>query len=295
MKKTLLVLVSLLVVGSLFAVIEGEAYVSFPLVGYADAVDEDGGLVKGYVGIGIWGDDYGFHYDFDDNSINHMYKTFTLHKFVNLTVGKTTVPLVKQGSLSGFANINIVDKDYINGTDWILNWNGEFKGLGWQLYTVNNNDSALETWDYADTGLRLDYNLMGADLGFGYQMIGVPEDADAINYWAFDLGYTVMEKINLKLQLLNEDDLNDDTDDLDYSVVVEYVPGFKGVTPYFGYITYFEMLAAEEANVMFFGFNLNPTEDSVLKLEYKMYSAEYLIGEDDYLTDTLVLDLGFKF
>jgi len=59
-------------------------------------------------------------------------------------------------------------------------------------------------------------------------------------------------------------------------------------------LTYAEM----EENEMFFGLNMNPTEDSVLKLEYKMFSEEDDMDgalENDRNADTLVLDLGFKF
>ena len=305
MKKTLLVLVSLLVVGSLFAGIEGEAYVSYPLMGYADVADEDGGLVSGYVGIGFWGPDYGFHFDFnntadadDDWTINHMFKKFVLHKMVNLTVGKTAVPFVKQNNPSGFANVNIIEGncwDYVNPmNDYMLKLDGAVAGLGWQLYTANTNESNAGNWRYADFGARFDYTVAGAELGLGVQMVGVPEDADAMMNWAFDIGYTIAEMIDIDVQLVNDDGANDDTSDMNYYFVANYIPGFKGMVPYFGMLTYAEM----EENEMFFGLNMNPTEDSVLKLEYKMFSEEDDMDgalENDRNADTLVLDLGFKF
>jgi len=318
MKKIILLVVSLVFVASLFAGASGEAYMDYPLIGYAGAADEDGGLVQGYVGIGYWGADYGFHFNFRDTAypgdnwtINHAFKKFTLHPMVNLLVGKTAVPFVKQNNPSGFANINIVETianplffnngnwTFINPrNDFMLKFDGNVSGLGWQLYTANVNLSNVGGWDYADYGLRLDYGVAGADIGVGLMMVGVPEDDDAMMNWAFDLGYTAVEMIKFELQLVNNqyyDALEDEVaDDMNLHFVTHYVPGIKGFKPYLGYYTYVEM----EENVMFFGLNFAPTKDSVLKLEYKMFSQEVLDGladNDDYLGDTLTLQLGFSF
>ena len=305
MKKIILLVVSLVFVTSVFAGASGEAYMQFPLIGYADASDEDGGLVQGYVGIGYWGADYGFHFNFRDTAypgdnftINHMFKKFTLHPMVNLLVGKTAVPLIKQNNPSGFANINIIEGacwGFINPmNDFMLKFDGNVAGLGWQLYTANVNESNVLSWDYANYGARFDYTVAGAEIGVGLEMVGVPEDADGMMNWAFDLGYTVMEMVDLELQLVNWDDGDDDTSDMNYYVVAQYVPGFVGITPYFGMLTYCEM----EENEMFFGLNYNPTKDSVLKLEYKMYSLENDMDgllENDLNADTLTLQLGFQF
>jgi len=305
MKKIILLVVSLVFVATLFAGASGEAYMQYPIIGYADASDEDGGLVQGYVGIGYWGADYGFHFNFENTAgpyvpawkINHMFKKFTLHPMVNLLVGKTAVPFVKELNPSGFANINIIEGacwNFIN--DFMLKFDGNVKGLGWQLYTKNVNKSNVLDWDYADYGLRLDYAVAGVDVGAGLMMVGVPEGDDGMMDWAFDLGYTVAEMVKLNLQLINNDDANDDTSDMNYYFTLNYVPGFKGVTPYFGMLTYTEM----EENEMFFGLNMNPTKDSVLKLEYKMYSLEDydlngITVENDLNADTLTLQLGFSF
>lgn len=305
MKKIILLVVGLVFVASAFAGASGEAYLNYPLIGYADAADEDGGLVQGYVGIGYWGADYGFHFNFRDTAfpgdnftINHMFKKFTLHPMVNLLVGKTAVPLVKQLNPSGFANINIIEGGcwgFVNPeNDFMLKFDGNVSGLGWQLYTTNVNESAIGGWDYANYGARFDYTVAGADIGAGLTMVGVADSLDGMMNWAFDLGYTVMEKVNLQLQLVNYDDADDDTSDMNYYVVANYVPGFKGIKPYFGMFTYAEM----EENVMFFGLNMNPTKDSILKLEYKMYSEENTMGgllENDLNADTLTLQLGYQF
>ncbi|MCF7858707.1 MAG: hypothetical protein K9N07_05205 [Candidatus Cloacimonetes bacterium] len=312
MKKIILMVVSLVFVASLFAGASGEAYLQYPLIGYPGAADEDGGLVGGYVGIGYWGADYGFHFNFRDTAypgdnwtINHMFKKFTLHPMVNLLVGKTAVPLVKQLNPSGFANVNIIEGgcwSFINPeNNFMLKLDGNVSGLGWQLYTANVNLSNSGGWDYADYGLRLDYTVAGVEIGAGLKMIGVPEEEDSMMDWAFDLGYTAAEMVNFELQLLNSDDANDDTSDLNLYFVTHYVPGFKGITPYLGYFSHDGLdneglLQAMEENVMFFGLNMNPTKDSVLKLEYKMYSLEMLDeNEDDYNADTLTLELGFSF
>ena len=387
MKKIILLVVSLVFVASLFAGASGEAYMQYPLIGYAGAADEDGGLVQGYVGIGYWGADYGFHFNFRDTAypgdnftINHMFKKFKLHEYVNLLVGKTAVPLVKQNNPSGFANINIIETIgtpnlfndgcwcFVNPmNDFMLKLDGNVKGLGWQLYTANINESNIGSWDYADYGLRLDYNVVGVDIGAGLMMVGVDEDDDALMNWAFDLGYTIFDKVKLDFQLVNyaeydfseelyyetpiysvDDDtllvetlfeetlpLQLDLNDMHFSIVAEYTPGLKGVKPYLGYYTYdigqvvtstpdetyndltyldengeltttneltnVETSASVEEvkeNVIFFGLNFNPTENSVLKLEYKMFSQEDLDGtadDDDYLADTLTLQLGFSF
>ena len=42
-------------------------------------------------------------------TINHMYKKFTLHPMVNILVGKTAVPLVKNLNPSVFGNVNIIE------------------------------------------------------------------------------------------------------------------------------------------------------------------------------------------
>jgi hypothetical protein len=317
MKKIILLVVSLVFVATLFAGASGEAYMQYPLIGYAGAADEDGGLVQGYVGIGYWGADYGFHFNFRDTAwpgdnftINHMFKKFTLHPMVNLLVGKTAVPFVKQNNPSGFANINIVETivnpmffnngnwTFINPrNDFMLKFDGNVSGLGWQLYTANVNLSNVGLWDYADYGLRLDYNVAGVDIGAGLMMVGVPEDADGMMNWAFDLGYTAVEMIKLDLQLVNNQYVDGDgevADDMNLHFVTYYVPGIKEIKPYLGYYTYAEM----EENVMFFGLNFAPTKDSILKLEYKMFSQEVLDGladDDDYLADTLTLQLGFSF
>jgi len=304
MKKIILLVVSLVFVASLFAGASGEAYMDYPLIGYADAADEDGGLVSGYVGIGYWGADYGFHFNYDSTAgpyvpawtINHMFKKFTLHPMVNVLVGKTAVPLVKELNPSGFANLNIIEGacwSFINpSNDFMLKFDGNVSGLGWQLYTTNVNLSNVGGWDYANYGARFDYNVAGVDIGAGLLMVGVADSLDGMMNWAFDLGYTAAEMVNFKLQLVNYDDANDDTSDMNYYFVTSYVPGFKGVTPYFGMLTYAEM----EENEMFFGLNMNPTKDSILKLEYKMYSLEDLdVDGDDYKADTLTLQLGFSF
>ncbi len=307
MKKIILLVVSLVFVASLFAGASGEAYMQYPLIGYAGAVDEDGGLVQGYVGIGYWGADYGFHFNFRDTAypgdnftINHMFKKFTLHPMVNLLVGKTAVPLVKELNPSGFANINIVEGYcwcFINpSNDFMLKFDGNVSGLGWQLYTTNVNKSNVLDWDYADYGLRLDYNVAGADIGAGLMMVGVHEDADGMMNWAFDLGYTAAEMVNFKFQLINNqfvDAEGEVADDMNIYFVTYYVPGFNGIKPYLGYLTHAEM----EENEMFFGLNFAPTKDSILKLEYKMFSQELLDEPDgdDYFADTLTLELGFSF
>jgi len=336
MKKIILLVVSLVFVASLFAGASGEAYMSYPLIGYAGSTDEDGGLVQGYVGIGYWGADYGFHFNFnntaypgDDWTINHAFKKFTLHPMVNLLVGKTAVPLVKELNPSGFANANIVENNvwsFVNPeNDFMLKLDGNVSGLGWQIYTSNVNESAIQGWDYANYGARFDYNVAGADIGAGLKMVGVPEDADAMMDWAFDLGYTAAEMVNFKLQLVNYDDANDDTDDLDFYFITEYVKGFKGIKPYVGFLTCAEVTLSEylwadvslfdvneysgdQQNAIFFGLNMNPTKDSILKLEYKMRSQELFLLEfdetglptgelleDDLYTDTLSLELGFSF
>ena len=345
MKKIILLVVSLVFVASLFAGASGEAYMDYPLIGYAGAADEDGGLVSGYVGIGYWGADYGFHFNFRDTAypgdnftINHMFKKFTLHKYVNLLVGKTAVPLVKENNPSGFANTNIIEGhcwDFVNPqNEFMIKLDGNIKGVGWQIYTANINASTNELYYYAMNGLRLDYNLMGADIGVGIQMddnVRYPwgeftgeKAVDSKMNWAFDLGYTVAEMVNFKLQLVNYDDADDDTDDMQYYTILEYVPGFKGIKPYFGYYVESDMRyittideieldvdvnedglienwdvyanpEAEQQNLMFFGLNMNPTENSILKLEYKMDSLEYLIDGDDLYADTLTLQLGFSF
>jgi hypothetical protein len=317
MKKIILLVISLVFVASAFAGASGEAYMNYPLVGYADSADEDGGLVSGYVGVGYWGADYGFHFNFDNTAggdyidengvliknswtINHMFKKFTLHKYVNLLVGKTAIPFVKQNNPSGFANINIIEGacwGYVNPmNEFMLKFDGNVAGLGWQLYTANINASEIGEYYYADNGLRLDYTVAGAELGFGLMMVGVPEDADGMMNWAFDIGYTIAEMIDIDVQLVNYDDADDDTSDMNYYFVANYIPGFKGMVPYFGMLTYAEM----EENEMFFGLNMSPTKDSILKLEYKMYSVENLItnadgDENDLYTDTLTLQLGFQF
>ena len=323
MKKIILLVVSLVFVATLFAgAASGEAYMQYPLIGYAGAMDEDGGLVQGYVGIGYWGADYGFHFNFRDTAypgdnftINHMFKKFTLHPMVNLLVGKTAVPFVKQNNPSGFANVNIIETignplffnngnwTFINPrNDFMLKFDGNVKGLGWQLYTANVNLSNVGLWDYADFGARFDYAVAGVDIGAGLMMVGVPEDDDGMMNWAFDLGYTAAEMVKFEFQLVNNQytpidpvtgDNLDVEDDMNYYLVINYVPGFKGIIPYLGYYTY----AEAEENVMFFGLNMNPTKDSILKLEYKMYSQEILDAPDgdDYMADTLTLQLGFSF
>ena len=308
MKKIILLVVSLVFVATLFA---HEAYLQFPLVGYEDAADEDGGFVQGYVGLGWWGADYGFHANVfvdsyeNDAYINlaHVFKKFTLHKMVNLTVGKTAVPFVKQNNPSGFANINIIEGAcwrFINPmNNYMLKFDGNVGGLGWQIYTANINASDIGGYYYADNGLRLDYTVAGAEIGAGLMMVGVPEDADAMMNWAFDVNYTAAEMIDIQLQLTNWDDGNDDTSDMNYYLLASYVPGFKGIKPYFGMLTYAEM----EENEMFFGLNMNPTKDSILKLEYKMFSEEDFDYDNDGVddldndlkADTLTLQLGFSF
>lgn len=315
MKKIILLVVSLVFVATLFAGASGEADMSYPIIGYPGAADEGGGLVRGYVGIGYWGADYGFHFNFndtaypgDDWTINHMYKKFTLHPMVNLLVGKTAVPLVKNLNPSAFANYNIIEGccwNFVNPeNDWMLKLDGNVSGLNWQLFTVDVNMSAVGAYDYADYGARFDYNVAGADIGAGLIMRGVPEDADGMMDWAFDLGYTAADMVGLTLQLVNNDDAHDDTSDMNLEVIASYVPGIPfwiKPIPYFGYQTYDglddDMLPQGMGeNEIFFGLNMNPTEDSVLKLEYKMFSEEMLDeNDDDYKADTLTLQLGYKF
>ena len=317
MKIILLLVVSLVFVASLFAGASGEADMKYPIIGYPGAADEGGGLVRGYVGIGYWGADYGFHFNFldtaypgDNFTINHMFKKFTLHPMVNVLVGKTAVPLVKNLNPSAFANLNIIEGccwNFVNPeNDWMVKFDGNISGLGWQLYTLDVNLSSVGGYDYADYGLRLDYNVTGVDIGGGLIMRGQDPDldTDAIMDWAFDLGYTAAEMVNLKLQLINNGDANDDTSDLNMEILASYVPGFPfwiKPIPYIGYQTYDglddDLLPqAMENNEIFFGLNMNPTKDSVLKLEYKMFSEESLDAEgDDYLADTLTLQLGFQF
>ncbi len=207
----------------------------------------------------------------------------------------------------------------------MLKLDGNVSGFGWQLYTANVNESAIQGWDYADYGARFEYAIAGVDIGAGLKMVGVEEDADGMMNWAFDLGYTAAEMVNLKLQLVNYDDAVDDTDDLDFYFITEYVKGFKGIKPYVGFLTCAEVTLSEylytdvslfdvneysgdQQNAIFFGIHLNPTKDSILKLEYKMRSQElYLLEfdetglptgellEDDLYTDTLTLQLGFSF
>ncbi len=318
MKKIILLVVSLVFVASLFAGASGEADMTYPIIGYADAADEGGGLVKGYAGIGFWGADYGFHFNYDNTAgpyvdpwtINHMFKKFTLHPMVNILVGKTAVPLVKQLNPSSFANLNIIEGGcwgFINPeNDWMIKLDGNVSGLGWQLFTLDVNTSAAGGYDYADYGLRLDYNVAGADIGAGLIMRGVEPDADGMMDWAFDLGYTAAEMVNFNFQLLNKqnyDDVEDEVaDDMNIYLVTSYVPGLPfwiKPVPYVGYFTYAEM----EENVMFFGLNMMPTHNSVLKLEYKMYSEENydlfgngsVIVENDLNADTLTLQLGYQF
>ncbi len=317
MKKIVMFVLVLVFVSTLFA---HEAYLEMPIIGYAGSTDEGGGFVQGYVGLGWWGADYGFHANvFVDQygngafiNLAHVFKKFTLHEKVELLVGKTAVPFVKQLNPSGFANINIIEGNVWNFVNpenqYMIKFGGDVSGLGWQIYTADINASDNFEYYYADYGLRLDYNVAGADIGAGLQMVGVPEDADAMMDWAFDLGYTAAEMVNIKLQVVNNDDAIDDTSDLNLYTIVEYVPGLPFwimPKPYFGYYTYDGVdddgwLQGMENNAILFGLNLNPTEDSVLKIEYKMYSEEILIlqadgSEEDYMADTLTLQLGFKF
>lgn len=324
MKKIILLVVSLVFVASLFAGASGEADMSYPLIGYEGAMDEGGGLVRGYVGIGFWGSDYGFHFNYDDTggapwTINHMYKKFKLHEYVNVLVGKTAVPMVKDLNPSIFAQINIIEPvgpwcdygcwTYINPeNDWMVKFDGNISGLGWQLFTLDVNKSNMFDYDYADYGLRLDYTVSGVDIGGGLIMRGQDPDLDTDSKmdWAFDLGYTAAEMVNLKLQLVNNDDADEDTSDLNMYILANYVPGLPfwiNPIPYVGYFTYDGvdddgLLQSMENNAIFFGLNFAPTFDSVLKLEYKMYSNEILDGGtsgDDLLGDTLTLQLGYKF
>ena len=324
MKKVILLVVSLVFVATLFAGASGEADMSYPIIGYEGSTDEGGGLVRGYAGIGFWGPDYAFHFNYNDTgggiwTINHMYKKFTLHPMVNILVGKTAVPLVKNLNPSVFGNVNIIEPvgpwldngcwNFVNPeNDWMVKLDGNISGLGWQLFTLDVNTSAVGGYDYADYGLRLDYMVAGVDIGGGFVMRGQDPDldTDAIMDWAFDLGYTAAEMVKLNLQLINNGDANDDSSDLNMYLVAHYVPGLPFwimPKPYIGYFTYDGadddgVMQAMENNAIFFGLNMNPTKDSVLKLEYKMYSNEVLDGGttgDDYLGDTLTLQLGYQF
>ena len=314
MKKIILLVISLVFVTSLFAGASGEADMSYPIMGYKGVVDEGGGLVRGYVGIGFWGPDYGFHFNFSDTAypgdnftINHMYKKFTLHEKVNVLVGKTAVPLVKNLNPSVFANNNIIEGCcwiYVNPeNDWMIKFDGNVSGLGWQLFT-NDVNLKMAGYDYADYGLRLDYNVAGADIGAGLIMRGVPDSLDGTMDWAFDLGYTAAEMVKLNVQLINNDDADDDTSDMNMEILASYAPGLPfwiNPVPYVGYQTYdgYDDDGEEQAmefNEIFFGLKMNPTKDSVLKLEYKMFSEEILdANEDDYKADTLTLQLGYSF
>jgi len=319
MKKIILLVVSLVFVASLFAGASGEADMKYPIMGYADAADEGGGLVRGYVGIGYWGADYGFHFNFSDTAypgdnftINHMFKKFTLHPMVNVLIGKTAVPLVKNLNPSAFANLNIIEGccwNFVNPeNDWMIKLDGNISGLGWQLYTLDVNMSSVGLYDYADYGLRLDYMVAGVDIGGGFVMRGQDPDldTDAIMDWAFDLGYTAAEMVNLKLQLINNGDADDDTSDLNMEILASYVPGLPfwiKPIPYVGYQTYDGadddgFMQGMGENEIFFGLSMNPTKDSVLKLEYKMFSEENDMGgflENDLNADTLTLQLGYQF
>ncbi len=321
MKKIILLVVSLVFVASLFAGASGEANMSYPIMGYAGSADEGGGLVRGYVGIGYWGADYGFHANFSDTAwpgdnftINHMFKKFTLHPMVNILVGRTAVPLVKELNPSSFANLNIIEGacwGFINPeNDWMVKLDGNISGLAWQLYTLDVNMSSIGVYDYADYGARFDYNVAGADIGAGFVMRGQDPDldTDAIMDWAFDLGYTAAEMVNIKLQLVSNGDANDDTSDLNLYTIVSYAPGIPfwiKPVPYFGYYTYDGadddgLFQGMENNAILFGLNMNPTKDSILKFEYKMYSEENMIpqldgSEEDLMADTLTLTLGFTF
>ncbi len=126
--------------------------------------------------------------------------------------------------------------------------------------------------------------------------------------WAFDLGYTAAEMVNIKLQLVSNGDANDDTSDLNLYTIVSYAPGIPfwiKPVPYFGYYTYDGadddgLFQGMENNAILFGLNMNPTKDSILKFEYKMYSEENMIpqldgSEEDLMADTLTLTLGFTF
>ncbi len=319
MKKIILLVVSLAFVASLFAGASGEADMTYPIIGYAGAADEGGGLVQGYVGIGYWGADYGFHFNYDNTAgpyvdpwtINHMFKKFTLHPMVNVLFGKTAVPLVKNLNPSAFANLNIIEGccwNFVNPeNDWMVKLDGNISGLGWQLYTLDVNLSSVGEYDYADYGLRLDYMVAGVDIGGGFLMRGQDPDldTDAIMDWAFDLGYTAAEMVNLKLQLINNGDANDDTSDMNMEILASYVPGLPFwimPVPYVGYQTYDGAdddgwMQGMGENEIFFGLSMNPTKDSVLKLEYKMFSEEILDAPDgdDYKADTLTLQLGYQF
>jgi len=306
MKKIILLVVSLVFVASLFAGASGEAYMDYPLIGFDGSIDDDGGLVSGYVGIGYWGADYGFHFNYDATggdpwTVNHMFKKFTLHPMVNILVGKTAVPFVKENNPSGFANINIVEAtnafwtddgiwNFVNPSNaFMLKLDGNIKGIGWQIYTANTNTGVDIDIDYADYGARFDYTVAGVDIGAGFKMVGV-EDAEFAKDYAFDLGYTAAEMVNFKFQLVN-DGVEDDI-----YLVTSYIQGLPfwiKPVPYVGYYTYAEM----EENVMFFGLNFAPTKDSILKLEYKMISEELIVDAEgnDLNTDRLTLQLGFSF
>lgn len=316
MKKIILLVVSLVFVASLFAGASGEADMKYPILGYEDAVDEGGGLVQGYVGIGYWGADYGFHFNFDNTAgpyvpawtINHMYKKFKLHEYVNVLVGKTAVPLVKNLNPSAFANLNIIEGccwNFVNPeNDWMVKLDGKVKGLGWQLFTLDINKSEVLDYDYADYGLYLDYMVAGVDIGGGFIMRGQDPDLDTDSKmdWAFDLGYTAVEMVNLTLQLINNDDADEDTSDLNMEIIASYVPGIPfwiKPIPYVGFQTYDdEDYEAMGFNEIFFGLNMMPTHNSVLKLEYKMFSEEDDYDgllENDLNANTLTLQLGFQF
>ena len=163
MKKFVLLVVSLVFVIGLFAGASGEAYMQMPIIGYPGSADEDGGLVQGYVGIGYWGADYGFHFNFRDTAypgdnftINHMFKKFKLHEYVNVLVGKTAVPLVKNLNPSAFANLNIIEGccwNYVNPeNDWMVKLDGNVSGLGWQLYTLDVNLSSVGMYGHSYGG-----------------------------------------------------------------------------------------------------------------------------------------------
>ena len=306
MKNILLSLMVILTV-SVFA---NEVSTNLELMGDADG---DGNEEMGFKtsSLILWweGDDYLVDLDLtyqintagSNLKLSKAWKKVDLWGKGDLTIGKQQYSFGRILTSKGFSNLQIRPLD-ISPSEWMFKYHNQFGDLHAYIDAVWPQD------DNADLGGRLKYCSSNFTLGAAYHAIDfgqiVGGDTENIMYyWEVDFEFNLMNFLKLSGQFENLDDLDDNTDDMDYYVMISYIPGFElpvlgnkvGRLLYGEFRPYAGTITRRDAdgngmgeNNIFVGINFMSFDNSYMKLEYTM-------DTDDNVDPTIAAQFGYRF
>jgi len=160
-------------------------------------------------------------------------------------------------------------KQLIADADFNLKVDKQIGDLNGQIYIGHTLK------EEAAVGSRISWDFNNLELGVAALWLDYQDEEQQLTNYEFDLQYTLPKYINVKTQIGNIDDGNNDTDDLNFFCLIQkdepfYIPFVKEIIPYAGISTRDEM----KENSVIMGLNFSPVTDAYIKIEHVLDSSE---------------------